>query len=297
MKVMYRYALIIIVALFTIWVVYPSYEQSYFISIGSGTVLSPNWWNAMNWIKDNTAECSVIATYWDPGHFITGIANRPAVFDGASQGASRWVDLGNGTVIERSRIQDIATTLFTTDEDHAIEILKNYQFDDCEDPMYFIASADLISKSQWWSYFSTWDPVNKGNIHTYAPMSLTEAKPILSEDVLVYKYNIDAERYFAVYDRDDSLEVFFVQQNAFLHVESLYAFSKDGRSYLQTQADAEIKGRLWISRDKQTAIYIPPELQESLFTKMFLYDGYGLSKFTLVMNFGGEVKLFRVDLS
>ncbi len=297
MKLIFRYGMIFLVALLTLWIIYEPYTQSIAISMGSGTVLSPNWWTGMNWINQNTANCSVIATYWDPGHFITGIAKRPAVFDGASQGASRWVDLGNGSLLERSRIQDIATILFTTNEDQAVDILRNYQFDDCEDPMYFIASADLLSKSQWWTYFSTWDPVNKGTIYTYATLPLSEAKPIISENTIVYKYNLDADRYFAVYDRDDTYETFFVQQNTFLHVESIYAFSKDGRSYIATDPEAEIKGRLWISPDKQTVIFIPPELQDSMFTKMYLYDGFGLEKFTPVMNFGGEVKLYRVDLS
>ena len=289
--------MIFLVALFTLWVALPSYEQSVAISMGSGTVLSPNWWTAMNWIKENTANCSVMATYWDPGHFITGIANRPAVFDGASQGSSRYVDLGNGTIIERSRIQDIATVLFTTDEEHAVDILRNYQFEGCEDPMYFIASSDLISKAQWWTYFSTWDPVNKGTIYTYSLIGLAEAKPIISENIISYRYNIDADRYFAVYDRNDTLEPLFVQQNTFLKVEKIYAFNKDGRSYIVTNPDAEIKGTLWVSPSKQEVIYIPPELQNSMFTKMFLYDGYGLTKFTPVMNFGGEFKLYRVDLS
>tara|TARA_Y100000034_G_C6839721_1_gene379772 strand:- start:534 stop:1289 length:756 start_codon:yes stop_codon:yes gene_type:complete len=251
----------------------------------------------MNWIKENTANCSVIATYWDPGHFITGIANRNVVFDGASQGANRLIDLGNGTVIERSRIQDIATVLFTSNEEHAIDILKNYNYEGCEDPMYFIASSDLLSKAQWWSYFSTWDPVNKGTIYTYATLPVSEATPIVSEETIAYKYVLDADRYFLIYDRAGEFETFFVQQNTFLHVESIYAFDPEGRPYISTNPEAEVKGRLWVSPDKQTVIFIPVELQESLFTKMFLYDGYGLDKFTPVMNFGGEVKLYKVDLS
>jgi len=56
------------------------YVPSSHIARSQGTVLSPNWWTALNWIKNNTAECATIATYWDPGHFITSIAERPVVF-------------------------------------------------------------------------------------------------------------------------------------------------------------------------------------------------------------------------
>ena len=55
------------------------------LSISQGTVLSNNWWNALNWMKNNTEECGVVATYWDPGHFIVAVAGRPVVFDGAGQ--------------------------------------------------------------------------------------------------------------------------------------------------------------------------------------------------------------------
>ena len=78
----------LIVVLFFIFafVYYMYYTPALFIAKNSGTVLSDNWFEGLNWIKNNTNECDVVATYWDPGHFITGIARRPVVFDGASQG-------------------------------------------------------------------------------------------------------------------------------------------------------------------------------------------------------------------
>lgn len=293
MKAVYRYSIIFLVALFTLWIVYSPYENSYAISQQSGTVLSPNWWVALNWIKNNTATNAVIATYWDPGHFITGIANRPVVFDGASQGASRYVHLANGTIIERSRIQDIATVLYTSDEKQAVDILQYYR-ENNTGPLYFIASADLISKSQWWTYFSTWDPVNKGTAYTYAVLSLTDAKPDVTNNAISYKYTIDQDRYFAMYEQNDTITPYFVQQNSFLRVAQVYAFDSQNRPYFKTEPNAEIQGTAWLSPDKQTLIYIPPQLQGSMFTKMFLYDGYGLENFHLVQNFGGEVKLFSV---
>ena len=41
-------------------------------------------------------------------------------------------------------------------------------------------------------------------------------------------------------------------------------------------------------------IHIPPELENSMFTRMFFFNGYGMENFEFVNNWGGEVKLFRV---
>ncbi|MFH1420825.1 MAG: hypothetical protein ABIG30_02550, partial [Candidatus Aenigmatarchaeota archaeon] len=275
MKLNYRYIVIFIVAIITLWLLKAPFDNSYAISQQSGTVLNDNWWNALNWIKNNTASCSVVATYWDPGHFITGIANRAVVFDGTSQGAFRTITDANGNETVYSRIQDIATVLYTDDEDLAVEILERYKFENCSDPLYFIASADLLSKAVWWTYFATWEPVTKGKMMSYAIVYLTETKPLLAENAISYTYDVGDGRSFVIYDRNDTLQPFFVQQNTFLKVEKVFAVDSKGKSYFLQTPDAEIKGTIWVSFDKQTAIFIPPELENSMFTRMFLFNGYG----------------------
>src|SRR3989344_2965647 len=144
---------------------YYFFSPGLYIAKNQGTVLSDNWFQALNWMNNNTPECAVVATYWDPGHFITGIARRGVVFDGASQGSTRTVII-DGVNVTTSRIQDIATTLYTDNETLAMNILKKDRRSCGE--MYYIASNDLIGKSVWWSYFATWDPVNKGRQLSYA---------------------------------------------------------------------------------------------------------------------------------
>jgi len=100
-----RNSILIIVLFFTFSITYMFYlAPSIILAKGQGTVLSNNWFEALNWIKDNTKECAVVATYWDPGHFITGIAERSVVFDGASQGSTIFVPSdgkGQGLVTEK----------------------------------------------------------------------------------------------------------------------------------------------------------------------------------------------------
>ncbi len=293
------------------------YFNSAVISACSGTVLSDNWWNALNWIKNNTAECSVVATYWDPGHFITGIAKRSVVFDGATQGSTRSVpalENRSGMFIEQhehginrvliyengnvttARIQDIATTLFTTNETLAVEILKNYKKEGC-DEMYYIASSDLIGKSQWWTYFSTWNPLNAPNFgqrYNYAIVNLESARPILEQNAIAYYYTLSQNTGFVIYESNNTLRPFLQQQGQILRVEKLAYFDAQGNGQTVIDRGADIKGLLWLDPSRQVVLFVPPELEESLFTKMFLFNGAGLEKFEYVNGWAGEVKLFRV---
>lgn len=269
------------------------YQPAVGLASGSGTVLSNNWWNALNWIKENTEECAVIATYWDPGHFITGIARRPVVFDGASQGETLSVEV-DGEKIVRSRIQDIATTLFTTNETEALEILELYKKEGCSE-MYYIASADLIGKSQWWSYFATWNPVDKGTAHNYMLLQLSRATPLTGQNTVLYSYPFGQQQAFVIRDQEDQLNAFLQNGQQLLTVEKLFYFSGEN-GILQTNPDADVMGTLLMQPDRQSVVFMPEQLENSLFTRMFFFNGQGLEKFEFVGNWGGEVKLFKVGI-
>ncbi len=305
------------------------FQPAVAISRDQGTVLSDNWWNSLNWIKNNTAECAVIATYWDPGHFITGIANRPVVFDGASQNDvwSKTVEPGltyeemrqiagtdkfitrnitvNGTqktVIETARIQDIATTLSTSNETQALEILKKYQKPGC-DEMYFIASSDLIGKSYWWTYFSTWNPIDKGCATPMSQLELKQVKPATGGGA-TYTFaggipmgcNQQVGGQVIVTVQNDSINAYVLQNNKLDAVEKFFYYTNQG-GILRTQPDAPAKGMVWLDPSGQGMIYIPQEIDDAIFTKMFFFNGQGLNYFEYVnesSKWGGEVKLFKV---
>jgi len=288
-----------IVLFFTFAIAYFFYlYPSVSIATSQGTVLSDNWWEALNWIKNNTATCAPVATYWDPGHFITGIANRPVVFDGASQGATRTIVV-NGTNVTTSRIQDIATILYTSDEEKAVDILRKYQNGNCSE-MYFIASSDLIYKSVWWSYFATWDPARegeKGDKYSYIPMQLSGRKPLIFAGIVGYEYKLSDKQSFILYDQNNTIRPIFQQENQFIKVKRLIMMTNNG--YLTyDDPTAEIKGTIYSPGFPSDVIfYMPEEIENSMFTKMYFLNGYGLKHFTLVKNWGGEVKLFKVDLT
>ncbi|MCK4669678.1 MAG: peptidylprolyl isomerase [Nanoarchaeota archaeon] len=68
------------------------------------------WWDALEYIKDNSEEDAIINSWWDFGHWFKAIADRAVTFDGASQNMpqAHW----------------IGKTLLTDDEELAAGILR-----------------------------------------------------------------------------------------------------------------------------------------------------------------------------
>lgn len=292
------------------------YDPAVSVAKGSGTVLSDNWWEGLNWIRNNTKECAVVATYWDPGHFITGIARRAVIYDGASQGAQtdfpyngskRGLDVqlfenGANQIIlykegieKHSRMKDVAISLYTDNETQSAELLNRYKKEGC-DELYFIASADLIGKSVWWSYFATWEPTSKGKQYSYLTIQLQQTKPLISENSLVYIYPFSQQQAFVVYQTNQTkIKAFLQQGNQLLPVEKVFYFTNTGGMLTVDQA-AEVKGMVWLTPDKGTAVFIPKEIENSMFTRLFFFNGEGLDKFEFVNSWGGEMKLFKVKI-
>ncbi len=267
------------------------FSPSVYIAKNQGTVLSDNWFQALTWINQNTPECTVIATYWDPGHFITGISRRAVAFDGASQGRLRTVKL-DGEEVTTGTIQDIATSLYTDNETLAMNILKKYR-KYCNE-MYFIASNDLIGKSVWWSYFSTWDPVNKGRQSSYAFINLAQARPVVGQpNVVAYIYTFGNQQ-LVIKDDNGVLSAYLQAGTQLAEIEKLIFATPEGTLAQKIVENAPVKGTIYLEPSRQTVIYMPPELENSLFTRMYFFHGAGLQNFEFVNNWGGEVKLFKV---
>ncbi len=296
------------------------------VASSAPTVLDDNWYNALNWIRNNTAECATIATYWDPGHFIRAIGHRTVVFDGGSQnhllkveddsnktglvsvpydnGITRVIDYADGAR-ETARIQDIAASMMTANESLAVQILNDYRKPGCNET-YFLASSDLIGKSVWWTYFATWSPEKKGtctaagitdpkgDCYQYSMLGLSGATP--NGQSILYSYAAGANQAFIInYDTETgNMKAFFSENNNLHPVQSVFYFSKDGSGTMSNANSAEISGMLWVEPDRQTIIYMPVQLSDAIFTRLFFFNGAGLQHFEFVEQWGGEVKLFRV---
>ena len=146
---------------------------------GQGMELSGNWYDLLDWLKENADEKALVATWWDPGHIISGYAGLRVHADGAHCSPTDCYPYDHNI-----RIQNMGKIMSTSDESEALDILEKYmqltpeqcqevkeRYGDivpeeaCESvsEMYFISSNDLIGKFTWMNYFGGYRaPISSG---------------------------------------------------------------------------------------------------------------------------------------
>jgi len=88
-----------------------------------------DWYDAMEWLKENTSEDAVIASWWDYGYWITTVGERKTLAD-------------NATLIDW-QIRKIASTFMST-PDHAWQILTSDARTDVSS--HYVSLPDDISR-------------------------------------------------------------------------------------------------------------------------------------------------------
>lgn len=266
---------------------------------GEGMQISNNWYNMLDWLKSNADPESLVVTWWDPGHIIAGYTGLRVHADGAHCGPDVCVPYNHD-----DRIQDMGRIFSISDEDESISILKKYKqlkpeqcaeirqkFGDavpenvCDEipDMYLIASNDLIGKYYWMSYFGT------GTGRNYFQMQLTNYDP--NQGVL--EYNGGQVR--LVFNEDGWIPVLnFPEQgirNAIIK-DVVYFENGEERRFNFTDQTNVIDGMLWVDPSYQVAIFMDASIRDSVFTRMFFFNGDGLENFELVYT-NPEIRLFR----
>ena len=272
-------------------------------SQASGMKISNNWYDMLDWLKANADKKALIATWWDPGHIITGYTGLRVHADGAHCGIGKCVPYNHDI-----RIQDMGRLMTTNDENESIAILKKYNGldsetcaaaneeikrrygisipkDACDPPseIYVIASADLIGKYYWMSYFGL------GQGRNYYQMNFQNFDP--NQGIITYAGGLSLVR------QDDKwVPVMNLPQQGIrnLIVKEIVYFENGQKHYVFNETNA-IDGMVWVDPGYGLAIYMDPIVRDSIFTKMFFFNGVGLKNFELVYS-NPEIRLFKAKL-
>jgi len=269
---------------------------------GQGMTISGNWYDMLDWLKENAADDSLIVTWWDPGHIIAGYTGLAVHADGAHCGPGE-----NGCIIysHNDRIQDMGRIFSISDEREAIDILEKYKeitdvdcqrlideygddfpTENCDEisEMYVLASSDLIQKSYWLNYFGT------GEGRNFMQFQLSNYDQ--SQGVLTY-----GNGELSVAYRDNNFVPILNFPNQGIRnvvVRDVVYFDDTGREIHGTVNDTQtIEGTVWVAPGYNTAIFMDEVMEDSIFTKMFFYNGRDLARFRLVYG-NPEIKVFKV---
>jgi len=260
-----------------------------------GMLISQNWYDMLDWLKQNADENSLIVTWWDPGHIIAGYTGLKVHADGAHCGPDACIPYNHNI-----RIQDMGRVFSISDEEEAIEILSKYKEltpQQCQearnafgdripeeacDPiseMYVIASADLIAKYYWMSYFGT----GTGRNFFQLPFSnIDQAQGII---------NYADGSVSLVREEDQWIPIY---QNRYVIKELVYFEGGELKQRSFENVTNTIDALLWVDPTFGMAILMEPPVRDGIFTKLFFWNGQGLEHFELIELNNPEIRLYKV---
>ncbi len=118
-------AVLALIALVAVSPVYGAYSSAN--SIAPGT--DDSMYNSMLWVKNNTAQNTVLTSWWDFGHLFTAIGDRPVTFDGGSQNTPRAYWVGKALSMSDENLSAGILRMLTSSGDQGYLTLENYTHD------------------------------------------------------------------------------------------------------------------------------------------------------------------------
>ena len=115
-----------------------------------------DWPAAMEWIKNNTPQDAVIASWWDYGYWITTLGERTSLADNATLSTKRIEKLGKMLLSDDNEGWEILQEL---DADYVLVYLAGQRLTGAEDvPFYILGGGGDESKKIWFMRISGENP-------------------------------------------------------------------------------------------------------------------------------------------
>jgi dolichyl-diphosphooligosaccharide--protein glycosyltransferase len=281
-----------------------------------GMEVSQNWRDALDWLKTNSDENTLITTWWDPGHIIAGYAGLKVMADGAHCDDACYPYNHN------IRIQDMGRVFSIGNETEAVNILQKYtgltqqqcqelkqKFGDavpseaCNkvSQMYVIASYDLIGKYYWLSYFGTG---TGRNYLTYGFKNYDQTQGIVTYCIVTDQLRCDISTISLAQKNNKTVAIINIPQQGVTNAiaRDITLFNQGSAVNQRLNETNAIDGLVWINPDFSYLYFMDSSIRNSVFTNMFFFDGEGigefginkLTSFTKVFE-NSEVKIFKVN--
>ena len=288
--------------------------------------INNDWWDALNWIKENTPEDSTVISWWDFGYWIEAIAERKATMDGGHYGIyTKLIKTGNiyNTQSELVAMKEIYGFDLNCTKEKALEDMENlreWSKDPklakkeklremkkyADDNAYIIVDEKTASIFSWISYYGSWD-YNRGKgeksyIYKFYLVNMRQIK-----DGVEYIYRSGDTLIDVIQDYNNEFHASILTDNNKLTPLVATLFDKNGRKNLLINKNGTY-GIAYISdhreniKTKEGTIFyntpmviylIDPNVTPKMISRLLFFDGADLRYFELVKSFG-SVKIYKV---
>lgn len=353
-----------VMMIITLAFIAPTVAGAYQSSVQTVPGTSDPMSDSMTWIKNNTTTNTVVASWWDFGHFFAFAADRPVTFDGGSQSGERAFWVGKAMTTNDTELSAGILTMLATSGNKAFETLDNYTNNTGKTveilektlpvskeeaktimtseykltsaqadriltyshptnptPVIFVASSDLLQKAGWWTYFGNWDfesktsegytylvsttPAKMENIsggRQQATVTNLENGDMLYQTVLTKSSGNNTTNASFVARYANGSEVTYPNGTVFkpmlnnetVKINKLFLI-EDGILMKNETVDKDGKFTLFVFGENgtYTTILMSKELENAMFTKLFILSGFGQDSFEGVHTEPG-VSLWKV---
>lgn len=286
----------------------------------AGMQISQNWYDMLDWLNVNADKDSLVATWWDPGHIIAGYTGLSVHADGAHCSPGQCSPYNHNI-----RIQDMGRTMTTNNESESITILSKYRGltpEQCQETrdrfgskipdeacnpisdMYVIASNDLIGKYYWMSYFGDclrqfglkdaefcynsvewFKPNAAGKNYIQLPFSKRDEYGNLVYGDIITLTEEDGQLVSVMNIPEQGIRNLIIKDTVYFQNGEEKRTSYEGGNI--------IDGMLWVDPGFGMVFFMEPSIRDSIFTKMFFFNGNDLNNFELVYS-NPEIRLYKV---
>jgi dolichyl-diphosphooligosaccharide--protein glycosyltransferase len=121
-------------------------------------VATNDWKESLEWIKTNTPEEAVIASWWDYGYWITTMSDRATINDNATMNSTRIAQMATTFL---SPPDEAWKNLQKLEADYILVFVVGQRVDQGQDqPVYLISGGGDESKKQWFMRIAG-EPIGK----------------------------------------------------------------------------------------------------------------------------------------
>ncbi|MEN6552707.1 MAG: STT3 domain-containing protein [Methanobacterium sp.] len=190
--------------------------------------------------------------------------------------------------VDKPAAQNILTKDYKLTSDQALNVLKYTHPAKPSPHVLFLNNMYLLSKSYWWSYFGSWNfQNNTGKGYSYSAQQATSRQVngttiISAQNGIVAQIN--GEKVVASFQYTQNNQIHVLEPHKLIIVQNNNVLINQIISNSSSFSITLVK-----ENNSYLAVLMNKELEDSIFTRLYLTNGAGLSKFKLIHKEGRTI--------